>query len=105
MKKQETAVLYLADYPHASSRLQGKRADRLNRQEQAEHRPEDTLYAEHNHAEKHLHAHTHTQARKHLRMVARNHSHTRCALTQTVIKVSGAFQPIQIGNEDKHSLY
>lgn len=39
VKKQERAVLYLADYPHASSRLQGKRADSLNRQEQAEHRP------------------------------------------------------------------
>lgn len=38
VKKQER-TLYLADYPHASSRLQGKRADSLNRQEQAEHRP------------------------------------------------------------------
>lgn len=74
MKKQETAVLYLADYPHASSRLQGKRADRLNRQEQAEHRPEDTLYAEHNHAEKHLHAHTHTL--KHANTCAWSHAIT-----------------------------
>lgn len=66
MKKQETAVLYLADYPHASSRLQGERADRLNRQEPAEHRPEDTLYTEHTHAQKHLH----------VRTPASNHSHT-----------------------------
>lgn len=46
VKKQERAVLYLTDYPHASSRLQGERADSLNRQEQAEHRPDNTLFAE-----------------------------------------------------------
>lgn len=46
VKKQERAVLYLADYPHASSRLQGERADSLNRQEQAEHRPHNTWLAE-----------------------------------------------------------
>lgn len=46
MKKQERAVLYLADYPHASSRLQGERADSLNREERAEHRQKHarTLY-------------------------------------------------------------
>lgn len=43
VKKQERAVLYLADYPHASSGLQGERADCLNRQEQAEHRPYNNL--------------------------------------------------------------
>lgn len=46
VKKQEVAVLYLADYPHASSRLQGERADSLNRQEQAAHRPHKTWFAE-----------------------------------------------------------
>lgn len=46
VKKQEVAVLYLADYPHASSRLQGERADSLNRQEQAAHRPHNTWFAE-----------------------------------------------------------
>ncbi len=46
VKRQERAVLYLADYPHASSRLQGERADSLNRQEQAEHRPHNTWFAE-----------------------------------------------------------
>lgn len=57
VKKQEVAVLYLADYPHASSRLQGERADSLNRQEQAAHRPHDTQFAEHSHT----HTHTHSQ--------------------------------------------
>lgn len=47
VKKQERAVLYLADYPHASSRLQGERAESLNRQERAEHS---------------VHTHTHTQS-------------------------------------------
>lgn len=46
VKKQERAVLYLADYPHASSRLRGERADSFNRQEQAVHRPHNTLSAE-----------------------------------------------------------
>lgn len=45
VKKPERAVLYLADYPHASSRLQGERADSLNRQEQAEHRQDKSLFA------------------------------------------------------------
>lgn len=53
VKKQERAVLYLADYPHASSRLQGERADSLNRQEQAEHGPHNTCSAE-------THTHIHT---------------------------------------------
>ncbi len=57
VKEQERAVLYLADYPHASSRLQGERADSLNRQEQAEHRPHNTWFAE---THTHTHTHTHT---------------------------------------------
>ena len=76
VKKQERAVLYLADYPHASSRLQGKKADSLNRQGQAEHRPLPETHTDLTHPCQHLQAqhilslfsislsHTHTQAFK-----------------------------------------
>lgn len=75
VKKQERAVLYLADYPHASSRLQGERADSLNGQEQAEHRPHITLFAE-------THTHTtHTLSLTHSRntmfSLSYKHTHTR----------------------------
>lgn len=71
VKKQERAVLYLADYPHASSRLQGKRADSLNRQEQAEHRPylpethgDLTRPSQHSQTRYHTLSLSHTQAFK-----------------------------------------
>lgn len=97
VKKQERAVLYLADYPHASSRLQGERADSLNRQEQAEHRPHYTLFAE-------THTHyTHTLKLTEHKVLSLSITHTHKQEFKQGNKRLRDFQTIQIGNTvDKH---
>lgn len=107
MKKQEVAVLYLADYPHASSRLQGERADSLNRQEQAAHRPHNTWFAEtltRTHPLTHtlLLVHTHKRTEQKVLFLSlfqkNTHMHT---FTQSIYQANKGvrdFQTIQIGN-------
>lgn len=98
VKKQERVVLYLADYPHASSRLQGERADSLNRQEQAEHRPHFVC--------RNTRKHTFSLSLNFLLLSStRGHTHTRAqAFTQGNKKVKD-FQTIQIGNTVQTSIF
>lgn len=97
VKKQERAVLYLADYPHASSRLQGERADSLNRQEQAEHRPHNTWFAEtHDHS---LPSHNHRTKGSLTVVLTHTYPHTHSIKQGN--KGVRDFQTIQIGNTVK----
>lgn len=103
MKKQEVAVLYLADYPHASSRLQGERADSLNRQEQAAHRPHNTQFAEHSHtftATLHHPVLTHKLTEHMVRFwsLFRKNTQTVAQSIYQAYKGIRDFQTIQIGN-------
>lgn len=99
VKKQERAVLYLADYPHASSRLQGERADSLNRQEQAEHRPHNTWLAEtHDHS---LPSHSHRTQGSLTVVLTPTHSPTHTHSIKQGNKGVRDFQTIQIGNTVK----
>lgn len=102
VKKQEVAVLYLADYPHASSRLQGERADSLNRQEQAAHRPHDTQFALARTLTATVHhpvlTHKLTEHRVLFRSLFRKNTQTVAQSIYQAYKGIRDFQTIQIGN-------